>query len=296
MSEPLILPPGVSLAILAFLLSLLPAGLFIWIWYLRRHERSVPAPTIALAFILGAVLVVPAFNLEDRAPRIWENLSPSTVHYFHGAILPLQTIADVLWPAVGTFLIVALIEEGLRYLLLWFWFRHSRVVDQVFDGLLVGVATGLGFATLENSIYFFTLFSQGSFDTLVFVFFLRFMVSTLAHISFGGIMGTLLAQGVFSIWGKSSFYVRAFAITWFLHGLYDWLLGVNQVMYAVLLLLPPLLVLIYWGDRREFLVVAREGRRILLQQKKPGGSVWDSLGEGTSWNKFAPWLKGGKST
>jgi RsiW-degrading membrane proteinase PrsW (M82 family) len=291
-----------AIAILAFLLSLLPASLFMWIWYLRRHDRPVPESTIALAFILGLLLVLPAFQLEKMAPVVWERLSPSTVHYYEGALLPLQTVADVLLPALGTFGIVALIEEGIRYVVLLVWFKRSRVVDQVFDGLLIGVAMGLGFATLENTIYFFTLFSQGSFDTLVFVFFLRFMVSTLAHISFGGIMGALLAQGVFSAWGGRGYYVQAFFVTWFLHGLYDWLLGVNQAMYAVLLLLPPLLLLIYWGDRREFLVVAREGRRMLLQPKPPREmeSAPTPLRAGLAreaspWNKHAPWLKrGGK--
>lgn len=296
MTEPLLLPPGVSIAILAFLLSLLPACLLIWVWYLRRHDRPVPESTIAWAFILGLFLVLPAFQLEKIAPAVWERLSPSTLHYYDGALLPLQTVQDVLLPALGTFLIVALVEEGLRYVAFLVWFRRSRVIDQVFDGLLIGVATGLGFATLENTIYFFSLFSQGNFDTLVFVFFLRFMVSTLAHVSFGGIMGALLAQGVFSAFEKRRYYIQAFVVTWFLHGLYDWLLGVNQAMYAVLLLLPPLLFLIYWGDRREFLAVAREGRHLLLQQKPPHDAVAVVLSSISPWNKYAPWLKGGKKT
>lgn len=294
MIEPLVLPPGISIAILAFLLSLLPACLFLWLWYLRRHDRPVPASTIAIAFVLGMVLVLPAFQLEKTAPVVWEYVSPSTVHYYDGALLPLQTMADVLWPALGTFLIVSLVEEGIRYSVLFFWFHRSRVVDQVFDGLLVGIAMGLGFATLENTIYFFTLFSQGNFDTLVFVFFLRFMVSTLAHISFGGIMGTLLAQGVFSAYSARRYYMQAFLVTWFLHGLYDWLLGVNQAMYAVILLLPSLLMLIFWSDRREFLVVAREGGRVLLAQKPPGDAAVIDLGDISPWNKYAPWLKGGR--
>lgn len=296
MTEPLLLPPGLSVAILAFLLSLLPAALFIWLWYLRRHDRPVPPASIGLAFVLGMALVLPAFQLEKVAPQVWEYVSPSTVHYYDGALLPLQTLGDVLLPAVGTFFIVALVEEGVRYIVLLVWFHRSRVIDQVFDGLLVGIAMGLGFATLENAIYFFTLFSQGNFDTLVFVFFLRFLVSTLAHISFGGIMGALVAQGVFSVYRAEVYYAQAFLVTWFLHGLYDWLLGVNQAMYAVILLLPPLLMLIYWSDRREFLAVARVGRKMLFMQRPPQDVEAASVQHISPWNKYAPWLKGGRKT
>jgi RsiW-degrading membrane proteinase PrsW (M82 family) len=292
MGEAVTLPPGVAIAILAFLLSLLPAGLFLWLWYLRRQQRPVPASAIAVAFILGVMSVVPAFQLEKWAPTVWERLSPSTAHYYDQALLPLQTLADVLLPAVGTFFIVALVEEGVRYLVLLVWFRLSRVVDQVFDGLLVGVACGLGFATLENTIYFFTLFSQGSFDTLVFVFFLRFIISTLAHVGFGGIMGALLARGMFAPFTARHYFLQAFFVTWFLHGLYDWLLVVNQTMYAVVLLVPPLVLLIYWTEHREFLAVSREGRKILLQQKPPTTTA--PVVSSSPWNVNAPWLKGGK--
>lgn len=291
MADVILLPPGVSIAILAFLLSLLPAGLFIWLWYLRHYDRPVPPKAIAWGFLFGMGVVGPAYLLERMAPDLWTKLSPSTVHYFEGAILPLQTTGDVLLPAVATFLIVALVEEGLRYLGLWAWFRRSRVVDQIFDGMLIGIAAGLGFATLENTLYFFQLFQAGNFDTLVFVFFLRFLISTLAHVSFGGIMGALLAKAVFEMYAPWRIYLQAFLLPWFLHGLYDWLLEINQAMYAVLLLLPPLLTLIFWSERRDFLVINREGSRRLVVQRSPLKQLKDtSAVTEKSWNKYAPWL------
>jgi protease PrsW len=281
-AEP-VLSRELSLAIIAFLLSLLPAGLFIWLWYLRRQDRMIPAGSIALAFVTGIVLVWPAFQLEDFSEQVWFRLSPSTVHYFAGALLPLQTAYDIFYPALGTFLIVAVVEEGLRYVALKLWIWRSRVIDQVTDGLLVGIAMGLGFATLENTIYFLGLFKDGSYDTLVFVFFLRFIVSTLAHISFGGLMGALLAQGRFNIYRSSAFTVPAFLLPWFLHGLYDWLLGVNQSFYAVLLLLPVMVTVIRWANKREFFAVHRKHGQLLAAQEAPQGakvevakkSVWN---------------------
>jgi RsiW-degrading membrane proteinase PrsW (M82 family) len=297
MEDVLALPPGVALAIIAFLLSLLPAGLFLWLWYLRRTDRPVPPSAVAVAFGLGAVLVWIAFQLESQASMWWARLWPATAHYFGGAILPLQTVADVLWPAVATFLVVALIEEGLRYVVLRFWYRYSKAVDQVFDGLVLGVAAGLGFATLENTLYFLDLFRAGSFDTLVFVFFLRFLISTLAHIGFGGVMGALIARGVFSMgrYHQRSFYLKAFIIPWLGHGFFDLLLGVNLSLYAVLILVPFLVVLLVWSMQREFFVLSRSQGQLLVVEKAPETNERKVLLQflkqfNSPWNIHAPWL------
>lgn len=271
MTEPIVLPAGVALAIIAFLLALLPAGLFFWLWYLRRSDRPVPGHAMALAFGVGIALVIPAFWLEDFARSLWQIVSPGTAHYFEGAVLPLASLPDVLLPALATFLIVALVEESLRYIVLRFWIRRSAAVDQVFDGLVLGVALGIGFATLENTVYFLNLFQQGNFDTLVFVFFLRFLISTLAHISFGGLMGVLIARGVFDLYRPGRFFAQAFFVPWLLHGLYDLLLGINQSFYAVLVLLPGLAALILWQNRREFFTLHRKDGRFLVQEQPPPG-------------------------
>lgn len=291
MDEAILLPPGVALAIIAFLLSLLPAGLFIWLWYLRRHDKAVPGITIAIAFMAGMGLVFPAFRMEDFSQQMWLVLSPSTAHYFSGAVLPLQHPGDILFPALGTFLVVAIVEEGLRYVLLYWWIKRSQVIDQVFDGLLVGVAVGLGFATLENTIYFLGLFKDGSYDTLVFVFFLRFIISTVAHISFGGLMGALLARGVFNIYDSARYTIPAFFIPWFLHGLYDLLLGINQSFYAVLLLLPALGVVAFWTTRRDFFTVQRKGGQLLLVEESSTLPATQDNRPASPWNVHAPWMK-----
>jgi|GEM_PF-2537406 RsiW-degrading membrane proteinase PrsW (M82 family) len=298
MNEAIALPPGVAFAIIAFLLSLLPAGLFIWLWYLRRVDRPVPVNVVTISFVTGIALVWPAFKLEEAASRYWYSVSPSTAHYFMGAVLPLQKITDILLPALGTFIVVATVEEGLRYLVLRLWFRKGKDIDQVFDGLVLGIAIGLGFATLENTLYFLNLFSSGSFDTLVFVFFLRFLISTLAHISFAGLMGAMIARGVFAIYKpqKRRWFLLAFLVPWFLHGLYDLLLGLDLTIYAVLILLPPLLVLINWMNRRDFFAIARVDGKILVNQVAPETHSMVVMRKyfkqsESPWNVNAKWLR-----
>ena len=296
MTGPISLSPEMAFAVIAFLLSLLPAGLFIWLWYLRRHDRPVPLSTVMLAFLIGLVLVWPAFRLEAWASTVWYRISPETAHNFTGAALPLQNLFDVLLPALGAFLIVSTIEEGLRYGVLYTWLKRSRHIDQVFDGLVVGIALGIGFATLENTLYFLDLISQGSFDTLVFVFFLRFLISTLAHISFGGLMGTLVARGVFHLFRPRRYLVAGFLVPWFVHGLYDLLLGIDQSVYAVLILLPALMVLVSWMGRRDFFAVSRRNGLVLVRRRAPTtqqARVMRRLFKQfeSPWNKYAPWLR-----
>lgn len=289
------LSPEAALGVIAFLLSLLPAGFFIWFWYLRRKEHTTKASLIGWAFLAGIILVLPAFWFEDAAETFWETISPTTAHYFGGAVPPLRSLTDILLPAVGTFMVVATVEEGLRYVLLRIWVKRSHAIDQVLDGLLVGVALGLGFATMENTLYFLNLFRSGSYDTLVFVFFLRFMISTLAHISFAGLMGTLIARGVFNIYNPRRYYWMAFLIPWFLHGLYDLLLGITFSFYAVLVLIPALFIFVLWTRRREFVEVYRKDGQLLAAPEPPrteemalARQILSS--QESPWNKEAPWL------
>lgn len=296
MEEVIVLPPGVALGIIAFLLSLLPAGLFIWVWYLRRADRPVPASTVAITFLAGFVLVAPAYFLEHWAVGAWTYLSPGTSHYFVGAVLPLTSWIDILLPAFGTFGIVALVEEGVRYVWLRVWFRYNKKVDQVFDGLVLGLAAGLGFATLENTLYFLDLFNAGNVNTLVFVFFLRFMMSTLAHTIFGGLMGALIARGLFSMYGSGRLLRQAFLVPWLAHGLYDLLLSVNLSTYAILLIIPSLAVLLYWYRRPDFLIINRKQGKWLVFEEAPQTKQRHLLQQfleqfESPWNAYAPWLR-----
>lgn len=293
--EPTVFSPQVALGIIAFLLSLLPAGFFIWLWYLRQHNRSVKPLSITLAFLLGIISVPAAFAVEGAAQRLWQLFSPATAHYFEGPILPLQGIVDVLLPAIATFLVVATVEEGIRYVVMRIWFRRSKKIDQVFDGLVIGVAIGLGFATFENTLYFLSLFEVGSYNTLVFVFFLRFLISTLAHISFGGIMGALIAKGTFDFYTAGKYFVPAFFIPWFVHGLFDLLLGINFGLYAILILTPSIITLVYWTQRREFFIIHRRDGKFLEQSQAPESNEVQAVQEvlktmDSPWNKDAPWL------
>lgn len=288
--------PATALGIIAFLLSLLPAGFFVWFWYLRRHEKALSAKVVAGAFLTGIALVLPAFWFEDLAGRLWSIFSPATVNYYASAPIPLQTWQDIALPALGTFLIVATVEEGLRYIALRSWMRFAKgSIDQIFDGLIIGVAVGVGFATLENTLYFLNLFREAHYETLVFVFFLRFLVSTLAHISFSGTMGVLLARNTFEFLSSKNYALIAFLVPWFIHGLFDWTLSIHFGMYSAFILLPALLVLFYWSSQSDVFVIHRKNGKLLaageVEPTEEDRNLARLMKEMDSpWNKNAPWL------
>jgi hypothetical protein len=111
-------------------------------------------------------------------------------------------------------------------------------------------------------------------------------------------MGAMLARGVFAIYKtrKRQWYLFAFLVPWFLHGLYDLLLGLDLTIYAVLTLLPPLLVLINWMGRREFFAIARSKGKILVNQIAPETRSMVVMRKyfkqsESPWNVNAPWLR-----
>lgn len=233
----------VSLVVLAALLSLLPVVLLFAAYYLREREPSIPARFVTRFFAAGMVTVLPAILIETGAHRLFSAVSPSLGGAFFVEFARVESAADLLLAGFIAFVVVALTEEGFRFLLLRYVFRQTPEVDQVVDGLQVGIASGIGFAFVENTLYFLRLFQRLDFDALAVVFFLRFLISTFGHIAFGGLMGVELARAMASPLERRRHLWRAFLLPWVVHGLFDVLLSIRLSAYTVLFLLLPLLSL-----------------------------------------------------
>lgn len=239
----------ISLVVLAALLSLLPVVSLFWIYYLREGEPSVPGRTVTRFFMAGMFTVLPAILLESSVHALAEEFSPVVASAFFTEFFSVQGAKDLFLAVFVAFGVVALVEEGFRFLLLRFLLRRSAELDQVVDGLQIGVASGIGFAFVENTLYFLRLLERLDFDTLAVVFFLRFLISTFGHISFGGVMGIALARAMANPLERRSHLWRAFLIPWILHGLFDILLSIRLSAYTVLFLLLPLFYL--WAFYRS---------------------------------------------
>lgn len=175
----------------------------------RRLAYDVPALVVVLvAFIGGVVGVVTAGILEyDELRRLG------------GAAV----------------LGVGLIEEGSKLVaplaVLLFTRYRARV-----DGLLVGVASGAGFAALETMGYGFVVLveSRGNVGAVDQVLLLRGLLSPAAHMAWTGLTAAALWAAASSRWRPAALlrFAGAFAAAVLLHAAWDGIGGF--LAYAVL--------------------------------------------------------------
>lgn len=118
--------------------AIVPVTFVVYCWE-RGAFAEMPATILGLAFVSGAVLgPLVAISLESLL------------------VPPI--------PIVGPFA-VALIEESAKILAV-IWFLRNRRLRGERDGLALGAAAGMGFATLETAGYGFTFFLGGFAESL----------------------------------------------------------------------------------------------------------------------------------
>ncbi|TSC72724.1 MAG: hypothetical protein G01um101438_441 [Parcubacteria group bacterium Gr01-1014_38] len=254
---------AIALTVLAGLLSLLPVVVLFWVYYLKEGEPSVPGRVVLRFFATGMLTVLPAILLERGVYLVSRQISPIAASAFFTEFFTLERVTELFVAFALAFGVVALVEEGVRYVLLRVLFQRAVEIDQIVDGVQVGMAAGLGFAFVENTLYFLRLFQGFEFGTLAVVFFLRFLISTFGHIAFGGLMGYELAKAFSHPLGRSAHLRRAFWIPWVTHGLFDFLLSIRLSAYTVVFLILPLLYLWFLYHTPQFSERFRLSGRVL---------------------------------
>ncbi|HEX9386791.1 MAG TPA: PrsW family glutamic-type intramembrane protease, partial [Anaerolineales bacterium] len=140
---------------------------YVAFFYDRRQQSRLTVPMIARSFIYGGLFGVLAASLLE--PLFIRRLD------------------------IVTAFVVGLIEEFVKILGVLFIARHMRH-DAEMDGLLLGVAAGMGFAALESNGYAFTAFlrSEGSLSLTVYVTLLRGILSPIGHGTWTAILTSVL--------------------------------------------------------------------------------------------------------
>ena len=131
------------------------------------------------------------------------------------------------------FVVVALSEEGFKYLLMKRSTWNSPEFNCMFDGVVYGVTVALGFAVFENIGY---VLQFGLMTALV-----RAVTAIPGHASFGVFMGAMYgAAKRASIRGdeitSSKLRTQALVIPVLLHGFYDFVAtGQNEICMIIFL-------------------------------------------------------------
>src|SRR5690349_6619642 len=101
-----------------------------YIYWKDKYDRE-PLQNLVTSFLLGVVCIVPAIIME-------ETLQPRLVYYF-----PRYSIS---YYVAQAFLVVALSEEGSKFLALRFYSYRQKAFNEPFDGITYAVMVGMGFA------------------------------------------------------------------------------------------------------------------------------------------------------
>lgn len=141
--------------------------------YIYKKDRSEKEPWSLLLILLacGAAVCIPAGYIEMFLGNI--------LQFFFGRYP--YGFSRIIYNFIENFFVVALVEEGLKFLALYFVTRKNKNFNSLFDGLLYAVFVSLGFAAYENIGY---VFKFGLSAALM-----RAVTAVPAHCFFGVMMG-----------------------------------------------------------------------------------------------------------
>ena len=199
----LILLPNVAVVIVYLLAALLPA-LFLMRYIYRKDtiEKEPKGMLVGLVFLGVAAAVVAV---------IFETLGTNLLSNYLSADDPAYMI-------VLAFLVVAVVEEGAKYLfLVWRTWRDPNF-NYRFDGIVYAVFVSLGFAAFENISY---VMGYGLTTAVA-----RALLAIPAHMGFAVFMGYFYGRAkrcndVGNVRGRRLNLWASFLVAVFLHGFYD---------------------------------------------------------------------------
>jgi RsiW-degrading membrane proteinase PrsW (M82 family) len=183
-----------------FLLAIAPGIAICLFIYMKDKFNKEPVKHLIFSFLLGVLSAVPAVIIEIVGSKMLD--SWATGH--------LPIIAHILLQA---FVVVALTEEGCKYIMLKKYAFPKKAFDEPFDGIVYSVFVSMGFATIENVGYVM----QHGVGTGI----LRMFLSVPAHGSFAVLMGYYIGMAKFDTANQSKLLWKGLLMATLFHGLFD---------------------------------------------------------------------------
>ena len=174
--------------------------------YLSDRFRE-PAGLVISTFILGHLICFPAGILNNII--IFSSNNPKDMVFAAG-----------------------LIEEPLKFSILYFFIRKRKMFNEPMDAIVYGTLISLGFATLENIEYVF--FNNEQISSLS-IAILRAFTAIPLHACCGIIMGYYF--GLYFFRNRSFTLIKSLLVPTFIHCTYNYLTGVNTLYFLLFLIL-----------------------------------------------------------
>ncbi|BBW95798.1 glutamic-type intramembrane protease PrsW [Geobacillus sp. FSL W8-0032] len=187
-------------------------------FYLRDEYEAEPLSFVLRMFLFGALLVFPIMFIQY--------------------VLAEERIVSS--PMAEAFLSAALLEEFVKWFVVYFFVYDDDEFDEPYDGIVYSASVSLGFATLENLLY---LLANG-----VETAFVRALLPVSSHALFSVIMGFYFGKAKFARQKRSYYLWLSFLLPFFLHGVYDWLLLAKERWGYYM---APFLLALWWVALRK---------------------------------------------
>lgn len=175
----------------------------IFIYFKDKYNKE-PLGLLLLSFFMGALAIIPAVFVQLFLTKPVEHIMGQGIAY----------------TAVFSYLIVALSEEGSKFLSVRILPYRRKAFDDPFDGIVYAVLASMGFATLENIGY---VFQHGAGTGI-----LRMFLSVPAHATFGVLMGYHIGLAKFDRVNSGRHMLLAIFWPVLFHGTFDFFLFINN--------------------------------------------------------------------
>lgn len=181
------------------LLACIPAIIWGFIFY---KKDEVYRPKAKQTFLLGMTAVIPILFYKWS----WNYLPQINVfNYTNNFQADIFDFTPYLYLPVGTllaFMFVGVIEEYMKHLVVM---RADRgFFRNIDDAIEFSIIAALGFAFVENILYFYYIWTYQGLEIFMVSFVFRAIFSTFAHILFSGIFGYYYGIAYFAepIWSE----------------------------------------------------------------------------------------------
>jgi len=193
------------------LLACVPAAIWGYIFY---KKDPVYKPRAALTFLMGMISVLPIL-LYKWSWQFFPDINVFT--YTDQMTTDLLGFTALLALPLGTvmaFMFVGVIEEYMKHVVVEKTDKgFFRNID---DSIEFAIMAALGFAFIENILYFYYIWASQGAEVLFISFIFRSVFSTFVHILFSGIYGYFYGIAYFAdpIWSEEQRKKRHKIIDW----------------------------------------------------------------------------------
>ena len=192
-------------------LNSIPA-IFILFLFLTREKNKEPHSIVVSTFALTYIIVLPLDFFISLVDPYFENTF-DVQHYY----------------AFDAFFRAAYLEEVLKFSIIFLFVYRQTHFDELSDGIMYGIAVGLGYAVVENYDYLFN-FYLGQKPMIEFI--QDRWWALIAHVSLGILMGMFLAKSRIKRFNEKLMLSLSLMIPILVHGLHNYTFKSKFLYYS----------------------------------------------------------------